>query len=1188
MTRRRRLVYALSLFVLSLVIALWVFLASSWGLSLALRLASTVLPGKLAVAEHQGSLLGPIQLHDLQYQNQRVKISLQQAKLAWRILPLLYGKLELSKLALKDLDVELQSTGTEARKSAARLVLPLSFDVSDVDVHGLLVRTAAANKPMRFDELRFSAHGAGQHLQLRQFELSGYGARMRAEGELDLTAQLPLNLKLDLDYQAANGKSYASKGTLQGDMQSLTLRQTLSAGTPASLTATATDLGRKLHWNARLEVARLNPHAILVSAPELQVSGTLEANGDLRRLSADSKLEISSKALGAARLHLRGQSDIAFTEYSFTANGNARAVAAPPLSLNLLGKGNRQGLSMDKLELTLLRGTVNGQARIRWQPKLSLSSDLHFSQLQTARLFKNWPGEISGHLRLEHKPAASLLPIAFELQGVKGKLRKQALQAHIRGSWAKQQLILDQLLLKLGESKLQAQGRLAQRWDLGFQLESAQLEQLWPEAQGKLELSGRLQGSRAAPRLQMQAQATRIGYARMRIKSLQLNMDMGLGRQDPASLNLQAEELRYRGNQWQRVSLLSSGSSLSQRIELQASNDKSRLQLLLQGAYKAWQWHGTLNNLVIETPSHGVWQSQAPASIELARHHYRLSKLCVAQDMVYVCAQLRLNRQNHQAQLDAHELPVALLNPWLPQQLKLDGVVNVEGTLQATTAGELQAHLNVQSPDNSIRLNFPESKDQITLGPLSLKAQLDRKGLQAQLAIPLSKGGGLQAQFALPHWKPQLGLARNQALSASLNMDGVPAQTVTRLFPELAQANGTLQVSLKVDGRLGAPQMSGEARWRDGSVAVPVLGLNVHDVKAELKTARPNTLIYDVSARSGRGELQLNGQTRLLPERGWPTTIRLHSQDLEVSNIPQAYVVVNSEVKMEVAGETVHIDGDITIPQARLKPQTLPEGAISASPDVIVIHRRHTFSQQARWQVTTRLRVTLGDKVDFNGFGIRGKLRGNLLLTDAPGKLVMGQGELNIAEGMYRMRGRDLTIRRGRLIFSNTFIDDPALDVEAVRVIENVTAGVRIKGTLKKPLLTVFSEPAMPESEVLAYLILGHSLEQSTQAEGQSINRTASALGFIAGDYLEKGIGGPLGLDELRVDVNQATQNTSLVVGKYLSPKLYLRYYNGIAQSSRMVQLQYQLSRRVTIQTESGYQGTQSTTGGDIFFTIEY
>jgi len=1188
MTRRRRLVYAFSLFALSLSITLWVVLASSWGLSLALRLASTALPGKLVVAGHQGSLLGPMQLHGLRYHDQRVSISLERADLAWHMLPLLYGRLVVSKISLDKLDVELQAAGTQTRKSTASLVLPLTFEVSGAEVHGLSLRSAAASKPIHIDELRFSAHGAGQHLQLRQFELSGYGAGIRAEGELGLTPQLPVNLNLELKYRAANGKAYASKGTLQGDMQSLTLRQTLSAGSPASLTATATDLDSKLHWNARLEVAQLNPHAILASAPALQVSGTLEAKGDLQNLSAESKVEIVSKTLGSARLSLSGQSDITFTEYSFTANGNARAVAAPPLGLSLSGKGNRQGLSMDKLELSLLRGTVNGQARVSWQPRLSLSSDLRFSHLQTAGLFKNWPGEISGNLRLQSKPAASLLPIAFELQGLRGMLRKQALQADIRGSWATQQLMLDQVQLTLGESTLQAQGRLAQRWDLGFQLESAQLEQLWPEAQGKLELSGRLQGSRAAPRLQLQAQATRIGYARLRIKSLQLDMDMGLGRQDPASLNLQAEELRYRGDHWQRVSLLSSGNSQSQRIELQASNDKSRLQLLLQGAYKAWQWHGALNNLVIETPGYGVWQSRAPASIELARQHYRLSKLCVAQDAVYVCTQLRWNRQDHQAQLDAHELPVALLNPWLPQQLKLDGVVNVEGKLQAKGAAELQADLNVQSPDKSIHLNFPESKDQISLGPLSLKARLDGKGLQAQLAIPLSKGGGVQAQLALPHWKPRLGLARSQALSASLNMDGVPAHSLIRLFPELAQANGTLQVSLNVGGRLGAPQMSGDARWRDGSVDVPVLGLKVHDVKAELKTARPNTLIYAVSARSGRGELQLDGQTRLLPERGWPTTIRLHSQDLEVSNIPQAYVVVDSEVKMEVAGATVHIDGDITIPQARLKPQTLPEGAISASPDVIVIHRRDTFSQQARWQVTTRLRVTLGDKVDFNGFGIRGKLRGNLLLTDAPGKLLMGQGELNIAEGMYRMRGRDLTIRRGRLIFSNTFIDDPALDVEAVRVIENVTAGVRIKGTLKKPLLTVFSEPAMPESEVLAYLILGHSLEQSTQAEGQSINRTASALGFIAGDYLEKGIGGPLGLDELRVDVNQATQNTSLVVGKYLSPKLYLRYYNGIAQSSRMVQLQYQLSRRVTIQTESGYQGTQSTTGGDIFFTIEY
>jgi translocation and assembly module TamB len=346
--------------------------------------------------------------------------------------------------------------------------------------------------------------------------------------------------------------------------------------------------------------------------------------------------------------------------------------------------------------------------------------------------------------------------------------------------------------------------------------------------------------------------------------------------------------------------------------------------------------------------------------------------------------------------------------------------------------------------------------------------------------------------------------------------------------------------------------------------------------------------MFTLSAKSGKGDAQLTGKIRLDPVQGWPSELTLTSHNLEVSNFAEAYVLVDSNVKLSIQGNAIDIDGDITIPLANLKPRTLPEGAVPVSPDVVIIRTDKDTAGTAGWLLSTRLRVQLGDQVDFDGFRTRGKLRGKFVYVDETGKLPTGEGEISIVDGIYRMSGQELTIRRGRLIFTNTFIDDPGLDVEAVRKVENVTAGIRLKGTLKQPQLSVFSEPVMPETEALSYLVLGHGSSQSTAAESQSVNNTAMAFGFVAGDYLEKGIGGRLGLDELRVDVNRITQNTSLIVGKYLSPKLILRYYSGIADSSRLVQLEYQLSKRVQIQTESGYNGSQQTTGGDIFFVIEY
>ena len=90
-----------------------------------------------------------------------------------------------------------------------------------------------------------------------------------------------------------------------------------------------------------------------------------------------------------------------------------------------------------------------------------------------------------------------------------------------------------------------------------------------------------------------------------------------------------------------------------------------------------------------------------------------------------------------------------------------------------------------------------------------------------------------------------------------------------------------------------------------------------------------------------------------------------------------------------------------------------------------------------------------------------------------------------------------LKIRRGRLIFSNSFINNPVVDVEAIRTVDVTVAGVRIKGTLKNPQLSLFSEPSMPDADILSYLFQGRALSQNTLSQNQSNSNAALALGLV-------------------------------------------------------------------------------------------
>src|SRR5690606_4670194 len=82
-------------------------------------------------------------------------------------------------------------------------------------------------------------------------------------------------------------------------------------------------------------------------------------------------------------------------------------------------------------------------------------------------------------------------------------------------------------------------------------------------------------------------------------------------------------------------------------------------------------------------------------------------------------------------------------------------------------------------------------------------------------------------------------------------------------------------------------------------------------------------------------------------------------------------------------------------------------------------------------------------------------------------------GEVRTRRGTYRAYGQQLTIETGVLRFAGPY-DDPALDIVAIRPnLRDQRVGVQIQGTAQRPQVALFSDPELPDSEKLAWLVLG-------------------------------------------------------------------------------------------------------------------
>jgi translocation and assembly module TamB len=265
------------------------------------------------------------------------------------------------------------------------------------------------------------------------------------------------------------------------------------------------------------------------------------------------------------------------------------------------------------------------------------------------------------------------------------------------------------------------------------------------------------------------------------------------------------------------------------------------------------------------------------------------------------------------------------------------------------------------------------------------------------------------------------------------------------------------------------------------------------------------------------------------------------------------------------AGQPINVTGSVGVPTARIDLERLDQG-VSASPDVVVLDPVDPQRGVAT-PLDLDLMLQLGDDVRLNGFGLDGTLDGSLRVRARPGREMVATGTLEVG-GRYTAYGQKLDITRGRLVWSNTAIADPLLDIRAEREVADVTAGIDVTGHASNPQAEVWTDPATDQSEALAYLALGRPLSSASADESRQLDAASAALS-AGGSLLASQLGARIGLDEAGVLESRALGGSVFGVGKYLSPKLYVGYGVSLLGTGQVLTLKYLLRKGFDIQIES-------------------
>ncbi|MGH8166797.1 MAG: translocation/assembly module TamB domain-containing protein, partial [Woeseiaceae bacterium] len=335
------------------------------------------------------------------------------------------------------------------------------------------------------------------------------------------------------------------------------------------------------------------------------------------------------------------------------------------------------------------------------------------------------------------------------------------------------------------------------------------------------------------------------------------------------------------------------------------------------------------------------------------------------------------------------------------------------------------------------------------------------------------------------------------------------------------------------------------------------------------------------------GELSLSGTPST-------TTIDIAGENFQLLGNEEARVFVSPDLTVEAGPEEVRISGVVRVPRAAITPQDRPESAVTASEDVVVMppgDDANAVEDPTGRPVYAEVQIVLGDDVRFEGFGLKARFEGDTTVIQEPDQPTTATGEIVIAEGEYRAYGQGLVIEEGKILFAGGPVTEPALDVRAVRrPEEDILVGSRVRGTMEEPEFTLFSEPPMSQQEQLSWLVLGRSLEEAPAGESSALAQASLALGVKGGNFLAENIGANLGVDEFGIESGSGEAgaasdpaDAALVIGKYLSPKLYLSYGIGLFNPISVLTMEYEINRRLKLMTES----SSESTGADLVYSFE-
>ncbi|MDP1659162.1 MAG: translocation/assembly module TamB domain-containing protein, partial [Methylotenera sp.] len=846
------------------------------------------------------------------------------------------------------------------------------------------------------------------------------------------------------------------------------------------------------------------------------------------------------------------------------ANGQLGLVDDYPLSANI--KINElQPERLGNYPAAKLNFDVNAQGKLL--PKLQTS-------LQFVALDSQWQGQAI-------QSAGKMLIEGAEIQGTK------VLDTKVQGTKVQGTIIRNiDFQASIANNNIKANGSLGQSDSrLEWQADLAELAKFGAEYSGKANANGTLTGSFENLALQFKLLAQNLslpgGFKAEKLEGQAAVMSDENGKVEG---EFKARNLQYGKHTLADGSMTLQGTRANHQLKMTAQGKEFKFESALQGGLtETNNWQGVLQNLTFDGNARIKLTAPAPLMLNTKGATLEKASLQLAKGRVFIDL-LKIGTdgfasKGHADQIALEDLPSGLLS--LPSTLQGNPIFS--GKWDINAADSLNGNLSFWRETGDFTMTAADGTTKpLGLQEVKLEAELSNNHATIKANLNGQNVGNLDANLTTTFTKVNSGYAL--LASAPLTLDG-KAKLHTLAWLPLpsslmdASFDGALNMSVAANGTLGAPNLSGNVNGKNLQFSLPTEGVSFSNGILEASFENDQLLIKKASWQGGEGHLSATGS--LLLNKGKPA-INLDWTAEKFTAISRAdrLLTLNGAGKTTLANDMLTISGSFTVVKGLA--ELADEGTPALGDDVIILGQAEYVPESALRILLNGLHIDLGKEFILRGRGLDAELTGAVTLTGLTQYRPHTEGVIQVKKGTYMAYGQVLTIERGVINFNGT-VDNPGVNIRAMRNSKPVNAGIEITGTAFLPITKLVSDPSVADSEKLSWLVLGHGMDQTTKND-------YGLLSLAAGVLLSQGQSVPLqtqlaraaGLDEFSFAGGDAT-NASVVFGKRLTSRLYLSYQKSIRGLLDVARLTFNMTSRWSLRAEAG---TESAV--DVLYTFSF